>query len=149
MVPDRFDYCFRSNCAVPQTVRNPCIIERFCRIFVLLWEKKGKDLNQSYDKSPYTNRNVKRAKWQHKNVTKTFDYTAIADRLRMVNLSNYNCSWLWTVCRLGVYIIHIRLTPFPFLFCFKRTVFTIRRLKREQSNGLFRFYTRGRYFSCL
>ena len=27
---------------------------------------KGRDLTQSYDKSPYTNRNVKRAKWQHK-----------------------------------------------------------------------------------
>ena len=25
-------------------------------------EKKGRDLTQSYDKSPYTNRNVKRAK---------------------------------------------------------------------------------------
>ena len=31
----------------------------------ILWEK-GRDLTQSYDKSPYTNRNVKRAKWQHK-----------------------------------------------------------------------------------
>ena len=30
-----------------------------------MWEK-GSHLNQSYDKSPYTNRNVKRAKWQHK-----------------------------------------------------------------------------------
>ena len=29
------------------------------------WEK-GKDLTQSYDKSPYTSRIVKRAKWQHK-----------------------------------------------------------------------------------
>ena len=28
--------------------------------------KKRRDLTQSYDKSPYTNRNVKRAKWQHK-----------------------------------------------------------------------------------
>ena len=25
--------------------------------------EKGRDLTQSYDKSPYTNRNVKRAKW--------------------------------------------------------------------------------------
>ena len=29
-------------------------------------KRKGRDLTQSYDKSPYTNRNVKRAKWQHK-----------------------------------------------------------------------------------
>ena len=28
--------------------------------------QKGGDLTQSNDKSPYTNRNVKRAKWQHK-----------------------------------------------------------------------------------
>ena len=28
--------------------------------------QKGGDLTQYYDKSPYTNRNVKRAKWQHK-----------------------------------------------------------------------------------
>ena len=28
--------------------------------------EKGRDLTQSYDKSPYTNRNVERAKWQHK-----------------------------------------------------------------------------------
>ena len=30
------------------------------------WREKGRDLTRSYDKSPYTNRNVKRAKWQHK-----------------------------------------------------------------------------------
>ena len=29
-------------------------------------DKKGRDLTQSYDKSHYTNRNVKRAKWQNK-----------------------------------------------------------------------------------
>ena len=28
--------------------------------------QKGGDLTQSYDKSPYTNRNVKGTKWQHK-----------------------------------------------------------------------------------
>ena len=31
------------------------------------WRRqKGGDLTQSYDKSPYTNRNVKGTKWQHK-----------------------------------------------------------------------------------
>ena len=34
--------------------------------FFVLPREKGRDLTQSYDKSPYTNRNVKRAKWQHK-----------------------------------------------------------------------------------
>ena len=53
-------------------------------------EKKIRYLTQSYGKSPYTNRKVKLAKWQHKNATKKFDYTAIADGLRMVSWSNYN-----------------------------------------------------------
>ena len=51
--------------------------------------EKGRDLTQSYDKSPYTNRNVKRAKWQHKQRHKKFDYIAVADRLRTVSWSNY------------------------------------------------------------
>ena len=37
-----------------------------------IWKQKG-DLTQSYDKSPYTNRNVKREKWQHKQSHKKFD----------------------------------------------------------------------------
>ena len=44
--------------------------------------EKGRDLTQSYDKSPYTSRNVKRTTWQHKQPHKKFDYTAVADRLR-------------------------------------------------------------------
>ena len=52
--------------------------------------EKWRDLTQSYDKSPYTNRNVKRAKWQHKQRHKKFDYTAVADRLRTVSWSNYS-----------------------------------------------------------
>ena len=35
--------------------------------------QKGGDLTQSYDNSPYTNRNVKGAKWQHKQRQKKFD----------------------------------------------------------------------------
>ena len=35
--------------------------------------QKGGDLTQSYDKSPYTNRNVKGAKWQYKQRHKKFD----------------------------------------------------------------------------
>ena len=33
---------------------------------IFITKEKGRDLTQSHDKSPYTNRNVKRAKWQHK-----------------------------------------------------------------------------------
>ena len=48
-------------------------------------EKKERDLIQSYDKSPYTDRKIQKATWQHKNATKNFDYTTIADRLRTVS----------------------------------------------------------------
>ena len=50
--------------------------------------EKGRDLTQSYDKRPYTHSKIKKAKWQHKNATKNFDYTAIADRLRTVSWGN-------------------------------------------------------------
>ena len=42
-------------------------------------KEKGRDLTQSYDKSPYTNRNVKRAKWQHKKMQQK---SSITQRLR-------------------------------------------------------------------
>ena len=54
----------------------------------LRWAKKGKDLTQSCDKNPYTHRKIQKATWQHKNATKNFDYTTIADRLRTVSWSN-------------------------------------------------------------
>ena len=44
-------------------------VDKFCgrlRLFRSDLREKGRDLTQSYDKSPYTNRNVKRAKGQHK-----------------------------------------------------------------------------------
>ena len=43
-----------------------------------VWEKKGRDLTQSYDKNPYTDRTIQKATWQHKNATKT----SITQRLR-------------------------------------------------------------------
>ena len=39
-------------------------------------------------KSPYTHRQIQNATWQHKNATKNFDYTTIADRFRTVSWSN-------------------------------------------------------------
>ena len=60
-----------------------------------IWKKwndaiggKGRDLTQSCDKNPYTNRTIQKATWQHKNTTKNVDYTTIADRLRTVSWSN-------------------------------------------------------------
>ena len=49
--------------------------------------EKGRDLTQSYDKSPYTNRNVKRAKWQQK------------QRHKKVRLNRYEAEvLLYVVC---------------------------------------------------
>ena len=45
--------------------------------------EKGRDLTQSFDKSPYTHKNATIQK-RHQN----FDYTTIADRLRTVSWSN-------------------------------------------------------------
>ena len=65
--------------------------------FLLIWNKldievreKGRDLTQSYDKSPYTHRKIQKATRQQKkkNATKNFDYTTITDRLRTVSGSN-------------------------------------------------------------
>ena len=47
--------------------------------------EKGRDLTQSYDKSPYTDRTIQKATWQHKNATKNFDYTSIVDRFGTVS----------------------------------------------------------------
>ena len=38
--------------------------------------------------NPYTHRTIQKATWQHKNATKNFDYTTIADRLGTVSWSN-------------------------------------------------------------
>ena len=53
-----------------------------------LLEKNGRDLTQSFDKSPYTDRNIQEATWQHKNATKNFDYKTTADRLWNVSCGN-------------------------------------------------------------
>ena len=50
--------------------------------------EKGRDLTQSSDKSAYTHRKLQKAKWQHKNATKNFDYTTIAVRSTPVSWSN-------------------------------------------------------------
>ena len=50
-----------------------------------IFRENGRDLTQSYDKSPYTQRKLEVANSQHKNATKTFDYTTITDRLKNVN----------------------------------------------------------------
>ena len=57
-------------------------------VLVQCTREKGRDLTRTCDKSPHTNRKFRNAKWQHKNTTKMFDFTAIAGRLRTVIWSN-------------------------------------------------------------
>ena len=42
----------------------------------------------SDSQSPYTDRKIQKATWQHKNATKNFDFTMIAGRLGTVNWGN-------------------------------------------------------------
>ena len=53
------------------------------------WREKGRYLTQFYDKSPYTYWKIQKATVtrQHKNATKTHDYTTIPDRLGTVSWS--------------------------------------------------------------
>ena len=59
-----------------------------CNKLQMYIKRKGRDLTQSYDKSPHTDRKIQKATWQHKNATKNFDYTTIADRLGTVSWGN-------------------------------------------------------------
>ena len=54
------------------------MLNYFLFIFKVNKREQGRDMTRSYDKSPYINGNVKRAKWQHKNATKK----SITQRLR-------------------------------------------------------------------
>ena len=44
-------------------------------LIFIIEREKGRDLTKSSDKSPYTNRKLQKGTWQHKKVTKNFDYT--------------------------------------------------------------------------
>ena len=52
-------------------------------------EKKEEIWLSTMTKAPTPAENVKKAKWQHKQRHKKFDYTEVADRLRTVSWSNY------------------------------------------------------------
>ena len=49
--------------------------------------KKGRDLTQPYDKSPYTSRKFKKKLGENTKRHQNFDNTMIANRLRTVSLS--------------------------------------------------------------
>ena len=51
-------------------------------------KRKRKRSDSVLWQSPYTHRKIQKATWQHKNATKNFYYTTIADRLRTVSWGN-------------------------------------------------------------
>ena len=56
--------------------------------FTFYQTKKKRSDSVLWQKPPHTNIEFKKAKWQHKNATKNFDYTMIADWLKTVSWSN-------------------------------------------------------------
>ena len=76
----------------PSSIHDFPFLSPFLHHAALILGEKGRYQTQSYDKSPYTNRNVKRAKWKHKQRHKKIDNTAVADRRRTVSWSNYGHS---------------------------------------------------------
>ena len=104
--------CFEENCEIFITLKSKLkhdiqyrkkhTIGFTKRSTLTITREKGRYLthDQSYDKSPYTNRNVKRAKWQHKQRHKKFDHTAVTDRLRTVSWSKYGTSILMNFRRI-------------------------------------------------
>ena len=52
-----------------------CIQNFQNNIEILLQKETGRNLTQSYNKSPYTHRKNPKVTWQHKNATKNFNYT--------------------------------------------------------------------------
>ena len=45
-------------------------------------------MTRFYDKGPYNNRIILKAKWKHKNASKNVHYITIAERLRTVSRSS-------------------------------------------------------------
>ena len=61
------------------------INEKSKLVFSISFQEKNEEVN---DKSPYTDKKIQKATWQHKNAIKNFDYTTIAARLRTVSWGN-------------------------------------------------------------
>ena len=57
-------------------------------MYFVVFREIERDLTQSYDKSPYTDRKIQKATQKHKNASKNFDYSSIADRIRTESLGN-------------------------------------------------------------
>ena len=66
-------------------------INNICLFYLhksLFFEKKEEIWFSPVTKTPSPTEQSKKQMWQHKNATKNFDYTTIADRLRTVSWSN-------------------------------------------------------------
>ena len=59
------------------------------------FREKWKGLNQSYYKNSYIQRKIQNVTWQHKNATKNFNNTKIADQLRTVSGSHNIPPLVW------------------------------------------------------
>ena len=57
-------------------------------IWKFISKKKEEIWLSPMTKSHYTQQKIQKAKWQHKNTTKNFDYTTIAHRRRTVSSGN-------------------------------------------------------------
>ena len=69
------------------STRNKFILKLSSSVYML--SGKGRDLTQSYDKSPYIDRKIQKNNvTTPKKATKNFDCTTIADRLRTVRWGN-------------------------------------------------------------
>ena len=69
----------------------------------LLPREKGRDLTQSYDKSPYTQREIQQATWQHKNATKTLITQWLRTDSTVTPLTDQTLLQFWTYHRTGPY----------------------------------------------
>ena len=62
---------------------------RACTPTSSTWREKGRDLTQSYDKSPLHQQNFQKGKMTTQTTLQKSSITAVADRLRTVSWSNY------------------------------------------------------------
>ena len=75
----------KANMYIPSSICSTHATEEHIQHILTIEREKYRNRTQSYDKSPYTDRKIQKATWQHKNAIKNFDYTTIADRLRTVS----------------------------------------------------------------
>ena len=68
--------------------RKVCDVEIEIILFVVVGKRKRKRPDSALWEEPLHRQKIQKATWQHKNATKNFDYTTIADRLLTVSWGN-------------------------------------------------------------